>query len=76
MIGIEKAAELGDDAFEFARVGVGKIALVGRRLDLVDGQRGEDQPMFAERLAVSRQHFAAVPVDGVLQLGDAGRRRG
>ena len=45
-----------------------RLRWIGRRLDLVDGQGGEDQPMFAERLAVSRQHFAAVPVDGVLQL--------
>ena len=39
---VEEAAELGDDAFELARVGVGQIALIGRRLDLLDGKGRDD----------------------------------
>ena len=35
---IEEAAELGDHAFELAHVSIGKIALIGRRLDLIDRQ--------------------------------------
>ena len=70
---IEKAAELVDHAFKLARVRIGQIALIGRRLDLVDRQRGEEQPLSAERFAVLGEHVAAVLVDGLLKVFDRGR---
>ena len=49
-----------DDAHEPLDVRIRGIALVRRRLDALDRQRGEQQRRAAERIVVSRQHRAPV----------------
>ncbi len=62
---IEKAPERLDDGHESFDVRLRRIPLVRRRLDAIDGQRGENRRGAAERLAVHRQRSASV-------LDDAG----
>ena len=56
-------------------MGVGEVALVGRGLDQIDRQSGEDLPVAAERIAVGGEDGAAVGLDRLGQPGDGGRRR-
>ena len=68
--GVEKSAELGDDSFELADMGLREVALVGRRFDDLDRQRRHDHPAAAERLFVDGQHLAAVLLDLPAQRRD------
>ena len=60
MMRIEEAAERLDDRHQPLDVRVRRIALVRRRLDAVDRQRREHRRGAAERLAIGREHGAAV----------------
>src|SRR5687767_6192989 len=70
---VEVAAELVDRGAESGDVGVGEVALVGRGLDPVDRQPGEDLPAPAERVPVRCQDGAAVGLDRLRESGDSGR---
>ena len=72
---VEVAAEPVDGGAELGDVGVGEVALVGRGLDQVDRQSGEDLPVAAERIAVRGEDGAAVGLDRLGQPGDGGGRR-
>jgi hypothetical protein len=60
---IEKASHLLDDVHQPLYVRFGRIALVRRGLDAVDGQGNEQHAGAAERIAVAAEHRAAVGVD-------------
>ena len=62
---IEEAAGLGDDVGEALVVRLGEIALERRRLDLVDGEDGEDERVAAERVVVGADDRAAFAVDAL-----------
>ena len=49
---VEIAAEAVDGGAELGDMGIGEVALVGRGLDQIDGQSGEDLPVAAERIAI------------------------
>src|SRR5215475_12902017 len=70
---VEKAAQLGDDGLEFARVSVREISLIRSRLDFFDGERSHDEPVTTEGLAVRRQNSAAVFFNRRLQVTDVVR---
>ena len=70
---IEKAAERLDHVHQPLDVRLRGIALKRRRLDAVDRQRGEQHRRPAERLAIRRQHHAAVGFD--LSFERSRRRR-
>jgi hypothetical protein len=55
-------------------VGFGEIALIGRGLDTVDRQTGQNLPAPAERIAVGGQHRPAIRLDPPGQIHHAGRR--
>ncbi len=55
-------------------MGIGKITLIGRRFDLIDGQRREHHPVAAEGLPIGGENLAAVSVDRVLELTNGGLR--
>jgi hypothetical protein len=63
---IQEAPELSDDGFELADVSIGKIALIGCWLDLLDRQRSHDQPLAAKRFAITADRFAAVLLNDAL----------
>jgi hypothetical protein len=71
---IEEPADLGDHGGEPLGVGLGQLALVRRRLDLVERQRGERDPEPAERFAVGRDHRSAGRLDPRAQPRDLARR--
>src|SRR4249919_2211989 len=71
---VEKAAQLGDDRFEFARVTVREISLKRSGLDFFDGERRHDEPVTTEGLAIRCQNSAAVFFDRLLQFADVARR--
>ena len=73
---IEEAAQLVDGQRQAGDVGLGEIALVGRRVEFVDGQRHEQLPVGAQRIAIGGQDLAAVGTDLVHQLLDARGRHG
>ena len=72
---VEVAAEPVDGGAELGDVGVGEVALVGRGLDQVDGEAGEDLPVAAERIAIGGERGAAVGLDRLGQPGDDRRGR-
>ena len=57
---IEEAADLLDHRHQFLDVRLGRIALVGRRLDFVDRQRHDQHRRAAERIAIGAQDGAAI----------------
>ena len=73
--GIEVAPRLVHRPRQLEHVRVGDVALEGSRFDLVHRERGEEQRMSAERLAVGGQHRAALFFDGRGQFLQLGRRR-
>src|SRR3954465_14684417 len=62
---IQVAAKLVDGVAHLADVRFGEIALERRGLDAVDGQRGEELPVRAERAAMGGEYGAAVVLDGL-----------
>ena len=74
--GVEEPIELVDRAGEAFDVCLREVALEGRGLDAVDGQRGEDLPVSAERVAVARERGAAVVFDRARERHDARGRGG
>ena len=55
-------------------MGVGHVALEGRPVHLVDRQRGEEQRVAAQRLAVGGEHGPAVSLHRPGELGHLFRR--
>src|SRR4029434_5924889 len=72
--GVEKAAQLGDDGLEFARVTVRESSLIRSGRDFFDRERCHDQPVTTEGLAIRCQNFAAVFFNCRLQVTDVARR--
>jgi len=73
---IEKTADLADDGLELSHMGIGEVALIGRRLDEFDRQRRQHQPAASVGLPIHRQHLPAVFLDCPMQLRDLPGRRG
>src|SRR4030095_8847092 len=70
--GVEKAAQLGDDGLEFARVSVREVSLIGSGLDFFDGERCHDQPVTTEWRAIRCKNFASVFFNCRLRLAGPG----
>src|SRR5262245_694650 len=72
---IEEQARLVEHAGELLVMRFRQVALEGRGLDLADRQRGEEDGIAAERLAVGAEHDPAFLLDAAADLGDfAGSR--
>ena len=72
---IEEAPDLLDHGHQFLDVRLGRIALVGRRFDLVDRQRHDQHRRAAERVAIGAQDRAAVVLDRAPSARAASRCR-
>src|SRR6185312_12375587 len=73
---VDVSGEPIDGVREPADVRIGQVALERCRFDLVDGERSEDLPMAAQRIAVDAQHGAAVARDALGEVSDRGGVRG
>ena len=71
--GIEVPLRLVHREREPADVRIRDVALEGRALDLLDGERAEEERVAAERLAVRREHRATVRLDRLRELVERGR---
>ena len=60
---IEEDADLLDDRHQLLDVRIGGVALVRRRLDTIDRQRGQQQRRAAERIPIAADDGAAVVLD-------------
>ena len=65
---VEEDPDLLDHPHQPLDVGLGRIALVGRRLHPVEGQGREGERVPAEGIAVLAQDRSAVTLDGGRQL--------
>ena len=68
--GIEEAPDLFDDAHEPLHVGIGRIALIRRRLDAIHRQRDDQKRRSAEGIAVAPEYNPSVSLDAFGQAVD------
>ena len=72
---VDEAVEPLHHLLQALHVRAREIALVGRRLDLVDRQQREDVPVAADGILVDGERLAAVPADLLGERGDVRGRR-